>query len=115
SDDESEIASKAEGDSSELFRSGTRLADPPVAPYGQGDDYGHQAADPGHGRAQRRRGAIERERAGGDGGDCDGAEFSRTPAASPAGWGRARTPRWRGRAEDHDEPGRLRRPGRPGW
>jgi Aldo/keto reductase family len=28
------------------------LADPPVAPYGQGDEYGQQAADPGRGRAQ---------------------------------------------------------------
>src|SRR5215470_2540852 len=48
------------------------LAHPPVAPYRQGYEDGQQAADPCRGRAQRCRGAIERQRAGGVGGDCDG-------------------------------------------
>src|SRR5690349_23677564 len=53
---------------------GRGLADPPVAPYGQGDEYGQQAADPCRGGSQRCRGAIERERAGGVGGDGDGVD-----------------------------------------
>jgi len=50
------------------------LADLPVAPYGQGDEYGQQAADPGRGGSQRRGGAEEGERAGGVGGDGDGVD-----------------------------------------
>src|SRR5260370_663865 len=54
---------------------GQGLADLPVAPYGQGDEYGQQAAYPCRGGSQRCRGAKERERAGGVGGDGDGVDF----------------------------------------
>jgi hypothetical protein len=37
------------------------LAHSPVAPYGQGYEYGEQAADPCRGRSQRRGGAVERQ------------------------------------------------------
>jgi hypothetical protein len=50
------------------------LADAPVAPYGQRDEHGEQAAGPGRGGSQRCRGAVERERAGGVGGDGDGVD-----------------------------------------
>src|SRR5690349_25084832 len=48
---------------------GQGLADLPVAPYGQGDEHGQQAAYPCRGGSQRRSGAEQREGAGGVGGD----------------------------------------------